>query len=123
MFLCFSFTALFIKDPGPEQNLIEGASLKLQYDLRESRFKLNFFKDGMYLAETAYVVENIFRKEKVTMNDQGYYFAEVNSIKSNITKVTVDGRILYISWKQPLCCKTSKHIHKKTIRIKSYQTF
>lgn len=97
MLLCFSFTALFIKDPGPEQNLIEGASLKLQYDLRESRFKLNFFKDGMYLAEKVNVAENIFRKEKVTMDDQGDYFAKVNSIKSNITKVTVDGKIFYVS--------------------------
>ncbi|CAG2213571.1 unnamed protein product [Mytilus edulis] len=82
--------SLFIKDPGPEQNLIEGASLKLQYDLRKGGFKLNFFKDGMYLAEKVNVAENIFRKDKVTMDDQGDYFAEVNSIKSNITKVTVD---------------------------------
>lgn len=93
--LC-SITALIIKDPGPELRLIEGEPLELRYKLRKKGLHLRFFKDNKYIGETVNVKNSLFRKEKVTIEDQGYYFAKINNFKSNITKVTVDCKSCYI---------------------------
>lgn len=55
--------------------------------------------------------ENVFRKEKVTKEDDGYYFAIVNSIKSNITKVTVHCKLVHI-----FICMTLSMVSEQSIK-------
>lgn len=49
---------------------------------------MNIFKDNKFIAN-----DNVHIVENATVEDQGYYFANVNIIKSKITKVTVDCKL------------------------------
>ncbi|CAC5379158.1 TTN [Mytilus coruscus] len=93
---------LVIREPQPEIRLIEGAPLNLQYNIPTKRFRLRFFKDRKYIGESLNARQNVFRKKKVTLEDQGVYYAKLYFIKSSITHVNVDS--MFTSEFNPLYC-------------------
>lgn len=97
LFFIFTISALKIKYDNPGENkpsLIEGQTFYLQYILPTNRFRLLFLKNNSFIAEKKHVRKNVFHIRKVAPTDEGCYCAKVENIRSEITQLTVQCKLL-----------------------------
>lgn len=85
-----------IKGPGENIRLIEGQSFELQYILPTNRFRLIFLKNKSKIAEKEHVEKNVYHIRKVAPTDEGSYCAKVGNIRSKVTQLTVQCKLLFI---------------------------
>ncbi|CAC5410613.1 TTN [Mytilus coruscus] len=99
---------LEIKSPEHELYLIEGETLALNYQLQHERLLLHFFKNNNFIAQTEDITKerngmlNVLTIRNVKPKDEGLYFAKVNTIRSEATKLTVQS--MFTSALEPVYC-------------------
>lgn len=97
-----TISAIEIESPEPELHLIEGETLRLEYKLSTEERQLHFFKNNNYIAEAKKIVRerigvlNVLTIKNVTPEDKGIYHAAFTNIRSEVTKLTVQGKLFSI---------------------------
>lgn len=97
-----TISAIEIESPEPELHLIEGETLRLEYKLSPEERQLHFFKNNNYIAEEKKIrkerigVLNVLTIKNVTPEDNGLYHAAFCNLRSEVTKLTVQGKLFSI---------------------------